>query len=105
MRENVGVFRGSETDLVARYVGAAKQFGLDTVARVTADCPFVDAELFVQAEHLGFRVKEIPVPFVQRQLGASHIRRLDVIAATMLDMAKLRLTLSRRLGRAAPRRS
>jgi len=67
--------------------------------------PFVDAELFVQAEHLGFRVKEIPVPFVQRQLGASHIRRLDVIAATMLDMAKLRLTLSRRLGRAAPRRS
>ena len=44
-RENVGVFRGSETDLVARYVGAAKQFGLDTVARVTADCPFVDAEL------------------------------------------------------------
>jgi len=61
--------------------------------------PFVDAELFVQAEYLGFRVKEIPVPFVQRQLGASHIRRLDVIAATMTDMAKLRLTLSRRLGR------
>jgi len=61
--------------------------------------PFVDAELFVQAQHLGFRVKEIPVPFVQRQLGTSHIRRLDVIAATMLDMLKLRLTLSRRLGR------
>jgi glycosyltransferase involved in cell wall biosynthesis len=67
--------------------------------------PFVDAELFVQAEHLGFRVKEIPVPFVQRQLGASHIRRLDVIAATMLDMAKLRLTLSRRLGQRAARPS
>ena len=66
--------------------------------------PFVDAELFVQARYLGFRVKQIPVPFVQRQLGASHIRRLDVIAATMLDMAKLRLTLSRRLGqRVAPR--
>jgi spore coat polysaccharide biosynthesis protein SpsF len=44
-REKIGVFRGSESDLVARYVGAAKQFGLDTVARVTADCPFVDAEL------------------------------------------------------------
>jgi spore coat polysaccharide biosynthesis protein SpsF len=43
--ENVGVFRGSASDLVARYVGAAMQFGLDTVARVTADCPFVDAEL------------------------------------------------------------
>ena len=44
-RENIGVFRGSEFDLVDRYVGAAEQFGLDTVARVTADCPFVDAEL------------------------------------------------------------
>lgn len=64
--------------------------------------PFVDAELFVQAQYLGYRVKEIPVPFVQRQLGASHIRRLDVIAATMLDMVKLRLTLSRRLGQRTP---
>ena len=44
-REKIGVFRGSESDLVARYVGAAEQFGLDTVARVTGDCPFVDAEL------------------------------------------------------------
>jgi glycosyltransferase involved in cell wall biosynthesis len=67
--------------------------------------PFVDAELFVQAQHLGFRVKEIPVPFVQRHLGTSHIRRLDVIAATMLDMAELRLTLTRRLGRPAARRN
>jgi glycosyltransferase involved in cell wall biosynthesis len=86
-------------------------FGFKAVRRsvweklqLRSQSPFVDAELFVQAQHLGFRVKEIPVPFVQRQLGASHIRRLDVIAATMLDMAKLRLTLSRRLGqRVAPR--
>jgi len=43
--ERVPVFRGADADVVARYVGAAKQFGFDTVARVTADCPFVDAEL------------------------------------------------------------
>jgi glycosyltransferase involved in cell wall biosynthesis len=71
--------------------------------RLRSRSPFVDAELFVQAQHLGFRVKEIPVPFVQRQLGASHIRRLDVIAATLLDMAKLRLTLTRHLGQRAAR--
>jgi spore coat polysaccharide biosynthesis protein SpsF len=41
----IPVFRGSETDLIARYTGACGHFGFDTVARVTADCPFVDAEL------------------------------------------------------------
>ena len=73
--------------------------------RLRSRSPFVDAELFVQAQYLGLRVKQIPVPFVQRQLGTSHIRRPDVIAATLLDMAKLRLTLSRRLGPTAARRA
>lgn len=44
-RSGIPVYRGAESDLVARYVGAAKRFGFDTVARVTADCPFVDADL------------------------------------------------------------
>lgn len=43
--EGVLVFRGSENDVVGRYVGAAARFGFDTVVRVTADCPFVDADL------------------------------------------------------------
>ena len=53
--------------------------------------PFVDAELFIRAQRQGFRVKEVAVPFSQRQFGASHIRRFDVIAATLWDMARLRL--------------
>ena len=44
-REGVPVFRGANADVVARYVGAAEHFGFDTVARVTGDCPFVDADL------------------------------------------------------------
>ena len=55
--------------------------------------PFVDAELFVQAERHGFRIKEVAVPFHQRELGTSHIRRLDVIAATFADMLGLRLRM------------
>jgi spore coat polysaccharide biosynthesis protein SpsF len=43
--EGVAVFRGPDADVVARYVGAADRFGFDTVARVTADCPFVDAAM------------------------------------------------------------
>jgi spore coat polysaccharide biosynthesis protein SpsF len=43
--EGVPVFRGADADVVGRYVAAAAHFGFDSVARVTADCPFVDAEL------------------------------------------------------------
>jgi glycosyltransferase involved in cell wall biosynthesis len=59
--------------------------------------PFVDAELFIRAERVGGVIKSVPVPFVQRQLGVSHIRRTDVIAASLRDMARLRLALWRGL--------
>jgi glycosyltransferase involved in cell wall biosynthesis len=55
--------------------------------------PFVDAELFICAERLGLRIKQIPVPFSERKLGASNIRRLDVIIQTLFDMLLLRVRL------------
>jgi spore coat polysaccharide biosynthesis protein SpsF len=44
-REGAPVFRGHPRDLIARYVAAAQWAGLDRVARITADCPFVDGAL------------------------------------------------------------
>jgi len=40
----VAVFRGDETDVLARYRGAAQRFGLTRIIRATADNPFVDGE-------------------------------------------------------------
>ncbi len=45
MREGASVYRGELEDVVARYVGAAAKYNIDTVVRVTGDCPFVDGEL------------------------------------------------------------
>jgi spore coat polysaccharide biosynthesis protein SpsF len=41
----IAFFRGSEDDVLERYVQCAKEYEPDYVMRVTSDCPFVDYEM------------------------------------------------------------
>lgn len=44
-REEVRWFRGSDEDVLSRFVGAAREVAADVVIRVTADCPLLSPEV------------------------------------------------------------
>jgi len=62
----IPVYRGSEDDVLDRYYQAAKQYNLDPVIRITADCPLILPELIDMAcvafynenipDYLGFKL-------------------------------------------------
>ncbi|WP_391120371.1 cytidylyltransferase domain-containing protein [Psychrobacillus sp. L3] len=53
---DIPCFRGSEDDVLSRYVDCAKKYKPDYVMRVTSDCPFVDYEM--ASEIVAFMEKE-----------------------------------------------
>lgn len=40
--EGIGCYRGSENDVLSRFYEAATKYKLDTIVRITSDCPFID---------------------------------------------------------------
>lgn len=44
-REGLHYIRGSEDDVLSRYVAAADAFGLEAAVRITSDCPLIDPAL------------------------------------------------------------
>lgn len=43
--KDVGVYRGSENDVLDRYYKAAEKFKADIIVRITSDCPLIDPEV------------------------------------------------------------
>lgn len=73
-RLGVGVFRGSEDDVLVRVLDAARAFEADVIVETTGDCPLIDptlVELCIQ-EYL-----EAGVDYVSNVLERTYPRGMD----------------------------
>jgi len=51
-RIGVKIYRGDEKDVLSRYYGAATEYNIDSIVRITSDCPLIDPK--VLDEIVGF---------------------------------------------------
>ena len=73
------VFRGSEADVLERYVGAARAVDADIVMRVTSDCPLIDPSIC--GEVLALRA-ESDVDYAANNMPRTFPHGLDCEAFT-----------------------
>ncbi len=83
--EGASVFRGSEADVLGRYVGAADELDADVVVRITADCPLIDPTVI--AEMLTARSQSGLVDCYTNTLERTYPRGLDteIVLTETLD--------------------
>ena len=70
----IRLFRGSEDNVLSRYLGAAQTFGADVVVRVTSDCPLIEPDV-VDACIKAF--EKGSADYVSNVLERSYPRGLD----------------------------
>lgn len=73
----VPVFRGSESDVLGRYYGAATKLGVETIVRVTADCPLIEPGV-VDRVIARFLSGQGSLDYASNTLQRSFPRGLDV---------------------------
>ncbi len=79
--QNLGavVFKGSEDDVLMRYLGAAQRVDADVILRVTSDCPMIDPAVCARVLAL---VRDGGVDFACNNMPPSWPHGLDCEAVT-----------------------
>lgn len=79
------VYRGSERDVLDRYLGAARRADADVVLRVTSDCPLIDPEICDRVIRLRMQSK---ADYASNNLERSFPHGLDCEAFTADALAQ-----------------
>ena len=54
---NIHLFRGSNNNVAKRIIDCAKKHSINTIVRITADCPIIDPKLIDKCIKLHFKKK------------------------------------------------
>lgn len=86
--EGVAVVRGSQKDVLSRYVLAADSTAADVVVRLTADCPLIDPEI-IDAVIATYLAAPVSNRYVSNTAQRTYPRGMDVevFSRAMLDEA------------------
>jgi spore coat polysaccharide biosynthesis protein SpsF len=82
---NVGIFRGSETDVLGRYLDAASAYGADVILRVTSDCPLIDPQVCGELIDLRARTQ---ADYAANNMPPSYPHGLDCEAFTVAALSE-----------------
>lgn len=84
-RLGLACHRGSETDVLSRYVGAAEVSGADVVVRITSDCPLIDAAI---VDEVVVARAEAAVDYASNVFPRTFPRGLDTEVLTRAALEK-----------------
>lgn len=87
-KNNALVFRGSESDVLARYYGAATDAEADIVVRVTSDCPLFDPDVLSRMLRQFLAANAGEVDYLSNSLERSFPRGLDAEVFTFAALKK-----------------
>lgn len=75
--ENVHVFRGSETNVLSRFIGAAEKYDLENIIRVTSDCPLIDPSIIMKGADLYLKNSDHSFLYVSNIVKRTFPRGMD----------------------------
>lgn len=79
-RNGIAVSRGSEQDVLSRYLQAAEEFCADVIVRITSDCPLIDAEI---VDRVVYEALSTQADFASNCIERTYPRGLDVEVVTL----------------------
>lgn len=84
---DVGIYRGSENDVLDRYFKAAKEFSADIIVRITSDCPLIMSDI---VDGVIDKLVKGKVDYAANVLGQrTYPRGLDVEVFTFAALEKI----------------